>query len=236
MIIIVFAFKSLAEYLARDINYEVERPVSCLRWSCRRRDCFWKHTSYTRQADDGGEPLRLRIQRFRCRYCYLVVSCLFSFLVSYRRPSAKIVSACIELYATAPAVAPLESYRKVARDHSCSRMSVWRWVDLLGERSHRLYRQVQKEFMLAGQPWQMLSTVPQKGTSASSRRAKSIQKQQHLNGLFQVNQISQVLLGSATSVLEGLHAHFLKDIESRQLILTGRKNAESAQHSTGRLV
>ena len=105
MIIIVFAFKSLAEYLIRNVNYEVERPDSCPRRSCRRRHCFWKHTGYTRHAHDGGEPVLLRIQRFRCRYCHLVVSCLFSFLVSYRRYSAQIVAGCTEIYATAPAMA-----------------------------------------------------------------------------------------------------------------------------------
>jgi hypothetical protein len=235
MIIIVFAFKSLAEYMARSITYEVERPDSCPRRSCRRQRCFWKHTAYERHAQDGGEPVLLEIQRFRCRYCHLVISCLFSFLVAYRRHTAKIVSACIEIYATAPAVAPLESYRKLADDHGCSRMSVWRWVAFLAEKSDGLHGQVQKEFMLGGQPWQMLSSVPGKGTSPSSGRAKSAQKQECLNALFLLIEISKVFLGSVTSALEALHAHFLKNIESRQLILTGRKIAKPTQQSMGRL-
>jgi len=235
MIIIVFAFKSLAEYLNRNVNYEVERPDSCPRRSCRRRHFFWKHTGYTRHAHDGGEPELLRIQRFRCRYCHLVVSCLFSFLVSYRRYSAQIVAICTEIYATAPAIAPLESYRKIAGDQGCSRMSLWRWVKLLGKRSQDLQCQVQKEFMLSGLPWQKLSTVPEKAMSPSSCRAKSANKQEQLNGLFLLIEISKVFLGSVAVALEQLHAHFLKNIESRQLILTGRKIDGPTQHSMGRL-
>jgi hypothetical protein len=112
-------------------------------------------------------------------------------------------------------------------------MSVFRWTDLLGTRSKRLHRQIQKEFMLAGQPWQGLSVVPEYPVSPSSGRAKSEEKKERLNGLFGLVELSKVFIGSAASVLEELHAYFLKNIESRQLMLTGRKITKRAQQSMG---
>jgi uncharacterized protein DUF6431 len=233
MIIICFLFQSLAEYLVKGKELEVVRPDTCLRQSCQQKYCFWKHTAYSRHVQDGAEPVSIKIQRFKCRYCNLVISCLFSFLVPYRRYSAKVVADSIETYATAPAVAPLESYRKIAKDRSSTRMSVFRWTDFMGTKSKAIHAQVQKEFMLSGQPWQMLSAVPEHPTSPSSRRAKSEEKKEKLNRLFGLVEISKVFLGSVTCVLEQLHAHFLKNIESRQLILTGRKIAHRAQQSMG---
>jgi hypothetical protein len=114
-------------------------------------------------------------------------------------------------------------------------MSVFRWTDLLGTRSKRLHRQIQKEFMLAGLPWQGLSAVPEHPVSPSSVRAKSEEKKARLNGLLGLVELSKVFIGSAAaaSVLEELHAYFLKNIESRQLMLTGRKIANRAQQSMG---
>ncbi len=235
MIIIVFAFKTLSEYLERDIGYEVERPDACPSKKCSRRNCFWKHTAYSRYVIEDDEAVLLRIQRFRCRYCHLVISCLFSFLVPYRRYSARIVSAASEIYTTAPATLPLESYRKVAGDHSCARMSVYRWTDILCTKAKRLHSQVQKEFILSGRPWQVLSAVPENGSSPSSCRAKSAKKKERLDALFLLIEITKVFLGSVTCALEGLHAHFLKNIESRQLILAGGKIAHQTQQRMGRL-
>jgi transposase-like protein len=235
MIIIVFAFKSLAEYLSKGNGYEVERPDRCPRPSCRRQHCFWKHTAYNRRACDGNEPVLLRIQRFRCRFCHLVVSCLFSFLTAWRRHTARIIAGTIETYAAAPPTVPLESYRKVARDHGCARMSVWRWTNLLGKKSQALQCQTQKEFMLAGRSWEILAAVPEKSVSSSSFRARSTKKEEQLNALLLLIEVSKVFFGYSTSALEELHAYFLKNIESRQLILTGRKIEQLAQHSMGRL-
>jgi len=234
MIIMVFGFKSLGEYLAKKNDYEVPRPDVCPLPTCQRQECFWKHTAYSRQAQDSDELVSIKIQRFKCRYCALVVSCLFSFLVPYRRYSARVVADSVQTYATAPATAPLESYQKIADDRGCTRMSVFRWTDLLGTKSQGLHCQVQKEFMLCGHSWQMLSSVPEHPKSPSASRAKSQAKQEKLNGLFGLVEIARVFIGSAETVLEELHAHFLKNIESRQLILTGRKIPNQAQQSMGR--
>ena len=235
MIIISFLFGSLAEYLEKGKESEVSRPERCPIPSCGRQGCFWKHTAYQRHVQDGDGSVRIRIQRFMCRYCGLVVSCLFSFLVPYRRYSARVVAESIEVYATAPATMPLESYRKTAGDRDCTRMTVFRWVELLGAKSQALHGQVQKEFMLSGRPWQLLSSVKEHATSPSAGRAKSAGKEERLNRLLRLVEISKVFLGCAACALEELQAHFLKNIESRQLILTGRKITNRAQQRMGRL-
>jgi len=236
MIIISFLFGSLAEYLEKGQECEVSRPERCPTPSCGEQDCFWKHTAYHRHVQEGDESVRIRVQRFMCRYCGLVVSCLFSFIVPYRRYSASVVAGNIETYAMAPVAVPLESYRKIAGDRGCTRMSVFRFVDLLGTKARGLCGQVQKEFMLSGRPWQMLASVNEPSTSPSASRAKSAEKGKRLNELFQLVGIAKVFFGSAPCVLEELHAHFLKNIESRQLILSGRKIASLAQQRMGRLL
>ena len=234
MIIVSFLFESLDKYL-KSTQREVSRPGRCPARKCRRRNCFWRHTGYDRRVQDGGESVFVRIQRFRCKFCQLVVSCLFSFLVAYRQYSAKQVGNSVETYTSAPETGSLESYRKIALERGCSRMSVWRWTNLLGIRSAGLRTQVQKEFMLAGGSWQKLEAIPEDGVSPSARRAKSAEKEKQLNGLFRLIAISQVFFASTLCALEQLHAYFLKKSESRQLILTGRSLARFTQHSMGRL-
>jgi hypothetical protein len=136
----------------------------------------------------------------------------------------------------APASKPLGSYRKIADDGGWSRMSVFHWVDALAAKSRGLQAEVQKEYMLTGRPWQLLALVNEHATSSSSSRAKSVEKGERLNELLQLVEITKVFFGTAPCVLEKLHAHFLKNIESRQLILTGRKIAGWAQQSMGRLL
>lgn len=235
MIIISFLFRSWAEYVENGKGLEVERPSRCPRETCNRKDCFWRHTAYHRQVKEGDESVSVRIQRFMCRYCGLVISCLFSFLVPYRQHSARIIAESVETYVTAPATVPLESYRKVAGDRELSRMTLFRWVAMLAVKSKGLHGQVQKEFMLSGRPWQMLSSKPGQSTSPSAGRAKTAEKGERLNDLFRLIEVSKIFIGSVACALDGLHAHFLKNVESRQLILSGCKITHRAQQSMGRV-
>jgi hypothetical protein len=113
-------------------------------------------------------------------------------------------------------------------------MSAWRWVNSVGKKSLGLHAQVQKEYMLSGQPWEMLSAVPEQGTSPSSSRAKTAVKMLQLNQLFLLIEILKLFFGSTTHVLEKLQTHFLNNVESKQLVLTGRKMENRAQQSMGR--
>lgn len=236
MMIIDFAFKSLAEYLSDGKGYEVPRPDVCPLPLCSESNCFWKHTAYSRYVIENEVLVSLTIPRFRCRYCGLVVSYLFSFLVPYRRYSATVVADSADLYATAPVSKALASYRKIADNVGCARMSVFRWVESLGTKSQGLRSQVQKEFMLAGRAWQTLSTVSEEGKSPSAGRAKSTEKKKRLNELFGLVEISKVFFFSVKSVLEKLHTYFLKNVESPQLILSGRTISNWTQQKLGHVL
>jgi hypothetical protein len=151
MILIDHGFSSLEEYRRRGMKFEVLRPGVCP--GCKRQNCFWKHGNYLRQASDGDDFVEIRIQRFICRYadCRLIVSCLFSFLVPYRRYTAGCVAQAIEEYVEdKEAVEVRRSYRRIADERGSSRMSVFRWTDLLSGRAKMLQYQIQKEHMMRG--------------------------------------------------------------------------------------
>jgi hypothetical protein len=214
MILHVSDLNSLEGYVAAGGKYEVERPKSCV--SCGKSDCFWKHSTYNRTACEGELTAEVRIQRFICKYCSLVISCLFSFLVAYRRYTASLIGQCIEAYGAKP-----NSYRKVA-GNLCGdiglRSSVFRWTNLLSGRASQLLLLVQKECMLMGCTWQELATVTEQGNCPNAWKAKSEKKGEQLNKLRQLIDMSRLLILSG---LENLHAYFLKMVESPQLIFSG---------------
>jgi hypothetical protein len=214
MILHVSDLNSLEGYVATGGKYEVERPKSCV--SCGKSDCFWKHSTYNRIACEGELTAEVTIQRFICKYCSLVISCLFSFLVAYRRYTAHLIGQCIEAYGAKP-----NSYREVAGS-LCGdigiRSSVFRWTNLLSVKASQLLLLVQKECMLMGRTWQQLATVTEQGNCPNAWKAKSEKKGEQLNKLRQLIDMSRLLVLSG---LENLHAHFLKMVESPQLIFSG---------------
>jgi hypothetical protein len=169
-------------------------------------------------ACEGELAAEVTIQRFICKYCSLVISCLFSFLVAYRRYTASLIGQCVEAYGAKP-----NSYRKVAGS-LCGdiglRSSVFRWTNLLSVKASQLLLLVQKECMLMRRTWQELATVTEQGSCPNAWKAKSEKKSEQLNKLRQLIDMSRLLVLSG---LENLHAHFLKIVESPQLIFSGRK-------------
>jgi hypothetical protein len=219
MMIHVSGLNSLSEHEAAGGKYEVERPRICP--SCGKSDCFWKHSTYSRTACEGELTAKVKIQRFICKYCSLVISCLFSFLIAYRRYTASLVGQCIEAYG-----AQANSYRKVA-ENKCGdmgfRSSVYRWTKLLSVRAGRLLLLVQKECILMGRRWEELATVSEQRDCPNGWKAKSEKKGHQLNELAQLIDMSGLLVLCDKSILENLHAHFLKMVESPQLIFSGRE-------------
>ena len=216
MMIHVSDFNSLENYVAAGGKYEVERPKTCA--ACGRSNCFWKHSTYSRIACEGELTAEVKIQRFICKYCSLVISCLFSFLVAYRRYTASLIGQCIEAYGASP-----NSYREVAGS-LCGdiglRSSVFRWVNLLSVKARELLLLVQKECILSGRTWQELAAVTEQGDCPNGWKARSQKKGIQLNQLRQLVDMSRLLVADG---LENLHAHFLKMVESRQLIFSGSK-------------
>jgi hypothetical protein len=216
MIIHVSDFNSLGDYIAAGSKHEVERPKDCA--SCGNSACFWKHSTYNRIACEGELTAEVKVQRFICKYCSLVISCLFNFLVAYRRYTASLIGQCIEAYGAKP-----NSYREVA-GNLCGdigvRSSIFRWTNLLSAKASQLLLLVQKECILSGRSWQELAAVTEQVDCPNKWKAKSEEKGEQLNKLAQLIDMSQLLVADG---LEKLHAHFLKKVESPQLIFSGSK-------------
>lgn len=132
----VFAGNSLVEFLsfAKELGkeevadgnvltiygMEVPAPVECLKANCRTSCALRANGSYLRQATEGLVWVLIRISRFRCGACGGSVSRPFSFLVPYRRFTARLICMGLEQYgkaSEATAEEPLgTSYRSISDD------------------------------------------------------------------------------------------------------------------------
>ena len=234
MILVDHSFSSLEDYRQRSMKFDVSRPEVCQ--GCTRQDCFWKHGSYVRQASEGDECVDVRIQRFICRYadCRLIVSCLFSFLVPYRRYTAGFVAQAIEEYVEdGEPVEARRSYRRIADERGSSRMSVFRWTDLLSGRAKMLQYQIQKEHMMRGGSHQDCFQGKICSGSQNAKFALSVEKRERLENLSLVIAMARQFLLIVPVVLVDLYAYFLKMSESRQLILCGRAIKQQTHHRAG---
>jgi hypothetical protein len=235
MILIDCTFSSLDEYRANGGTRATNRPEVCP--ECRRRESFWRHTAYWRKASAGEEVVDVRIQRFRCKYpdCHLIVSCVFSFLCPYRRYTAKAVAESVMEYAAGLAnEGGRASYRKIADNRGGSRMSVFRWTGLLAVRAFCLQRQVQKEYLLRGFSWRLWLRLPAHCDCPNARFAHCAEKCTRLNALALLIEMARLFFGAMATALEQLHAYFLKDSESRQLIFTSGDINLDIHHWVGR--
>jgi hypothetical protein len=233
MILIDHSFSSLDEYRRRGMKFEVNRPEVCP--GCKRPNCHWKHGSYLRQASDGDDFVEIRIQRFICRYadCRLIVSCLFSFLVPYRRYTVGFVAQAIEEYVDEEEQVR-SSYRRVADERGSSRMSIFRWTDLLSGRAKMLQYQIQKEYLMrGGSPEDCFRELNCAG-STNAKFAHSKEKQARLESLSLAIAMARHFLMIVAFVLADLYAYFVKMSESRQLIFCGRAINQQTHHRMGR--
>jgi hypothetical protein len=238
MSILEVVLSSLEAYVKADGSVDVPAPQECT--ACGRSLCFWKHTPYSRTAIEDGASVPVKIPRFMCRYsdCRATVSRPFSFLVPYGRYTVRAIASAVELYATTPT-----SYRKVAdgigvgkTDRSAGRSSVHRWVTELASKAKELVLQVQKECMLVGRRWQDLARLPEDGACPNASRAQTENKAEQLNVLMLLVLMARFLLGSDVFALEQLHAHFLRHVESPQLIFTGGGIDTGPQQTLGHLI
>lgn len=110
----VFAGNTLADFLksaklvrtdVRDDGSEVDvygtevvAPSFCAQQDCDADEPLRCCGSYPRQVIEGVLMVLLLIYRFRCRSCGKTASCPYSFLVPYRRFTAKWICWGIELY------------------------------------------------------------------------------------------------------------------------------------------
>jgi len=219
MIIPIFEPATLADYIKLGAP-PAPRPSVCP--ECGERGSFWRHDHFERSAFEGVLEARVRIQRFLCHACGLAVSCLFAFLVPYRRATASLVAQAVTKYAGTPTtyrqaaeeVSPLESTATPKPSHS----QVFRWVQGVAIKAEHLLLQVQKELLLLGRSDDVQRLVGVHCPNA--HRAHSIRKAASLNSLAELLQFANLLVGDGA--LSALQANFLSKVESLQVILSQR--------------
>jgi ribosomal protein S27AE len=95
MIIPVNGVDSLEEYLKKKNEGLLEtRPKACP--ACWRAQSFWVHGSYVRRVLDCSGETDVKIDRYLCGGCGLVVSCVFTCLAPYVRFSPSIIARGIQ--------------------------------------------------------------------------------------------------------------------------------------------
>jgi transposase-like protein len=220
MIIPIFVVKSLAEYQEKYEQIEVPRPEGCGR--CRWKSALWRHGSFNRTATEGEIEVRIKVQRFLCPACGRTASCLFAFLIPYRRFTAAVFAEAVSSYSTKET-----SYRQLAGGLSAlvdsgppkpSHSQVFGWVKNTCRKVESLLLEIQKELVMTGRT----DDVEQLRTRLcpNAKKAKTEAKVRALNHLSELVSATTLLL--ANNNLAELHTHFLQCVESLQEIFTQR--------------
>ncbi len=275
-----FAKKNLIEFLksAKEIRkqetkdgsnwtvygIEVPAPEHCLQEHCRSPHPLSRHGSYTRQVLEGIMQLMVLIYRFRCGMCGKTVSCPYSFLVPYRRFTAKLICQGVENYGTDETtytdqsdglsvfddtkcdetekseVAPQIETPSISRD-GChpARSTVFSWVDFVCKRIVQTLQQMEKELVLRGHDLQQLRPescfVNENAWKAGGKKYRhQQQKPDQLNKLTYAIATAGPLLESERSTVEKLRAYFLGSAERCLDLLSDVSVVLSTTHTSER--
>lgn len=231
MIIPCFVFNSVEEYQSDIDVFRYEKPGNCK--ACGARSSFWGHGSFKRSVLQEGAKVQVQIQRFLCHACGKTVSLLYSFLVAYRSHSAATIEAAVEMYSK-----EYVSYRKLAAElskldtdepPSPAHSSVFQWVKMMTSKAAPLAVQAQKELLLRGR----INDVEGKQSCGSPNALKSRneKKQVDLHALAEFISLGGLLVCGNKHVPAKLHAFFLKNVETIQMMLCGHLLRLSAPQS-----
>ena len=222
---------------------DVAAPERCPQEGCGSERRLHRHGSYTRQALEGIMLLMVLIYRFRCGMCGKTVSRPYSFLIPYRRFTAKLICQGVENYGTeatsyqnlsddlavfvdttdddtqkADVVPQLEN-ASISRD-GChpAKSTVFNWVDFVCKRIVRTLQHMEKELVLRGHNLQKLtpesSFVNKNALKAGDPKyPRQAQKPDQLNKLTYGIATANALLERSDWTVEKLRAYFLSSAE-----------------------
>lgn len=233
MIIPCFAFNSIEEYQNGKDRLSFEKPSHCK--ACGAKGCFWGHGSFERTVMQEGLEIQVRIPRFLCHGCGKTVSLLFSFLVAYRRHSAAAIATAVENYSREETTyrqlsGELASLDSGDKSPSPSHSSIFQWVRMMVNKANSLSVQVQKELVLRGMSNKL--EAAKSSTCPNAFKSRCLQKQASLNVLSEFLCLGALLVdSSATNVAVKLHAFFLRNVETIQMMLCGHLIRLSAPQS-----
>jgi hypothetical protein len=202
-----------------------EAPSRCPRPGCGHPERMRRNGSYGRIVIEGLVRLVLLICRFRCKRCGKSVSRPPSFLVPYKRFTARLIASAVQKYAE-----QLTTYDEVSAESSVFRddgealaiqppritradrgycpatSTTFSWIDYLSKRSARWIQQVQKELVIQNRsierlPDEGLITNANGWKSGRSKSASQVPKRQELNKLSYVLVGAEMLLDGAVENL-----------------------------------
>lgn len=231
MILTVPGPATLAEYVNSQEKQWVKRPKRCAGCAGMR---MWRHTGYERVAREvDGEARRIKIERFRCALCGLVVSCLFEFLIPYAQYTVQAVAQWAAAY-----LEYLTTYEAFGWSGAGDqKSSVFRRVDATVRKTTDLIDEVQTEAMLSRPEHVSMNRLSAECPNAV--KAKSAAKAAALNSSATLLQICRNLVDKdkGADLLEMLHGYFATSAERLYSIFSCRKWLQmSNQHSLKRVI
>lgn len=221
--------RSLSEYLRLKERAEKSRQENCRPVPkrpeacphCLEEQCFWIKAYYFRRVVEGELAEQLRVPRYVCKFCGLVLSVLFAFLVPYRQLSLRTLVRGVQDY-----ILRKTSYRKVASsignsEDSIQRPShsqIWHWVQLFSTRSfENLEIVLQRACITAAKEKQLTPAI-----CPNSVRAQSIAKVRKLNSARRLLALGWILLEPKQNLVQVLQTYFTEIVQPPFSILTGR--------------
>jgi hypothetical protein len=221
---------------------EVATPGFCLGEDCNVQ-MLRRNGSYTRQVIEGLMFVLVLIYRFRCGLCGKTVSRPYSFLVPYRRFTAKLICRGIEMYGGEEET----SYDEISTELSVfvpesddeaeaapvpdnkttsgkagfcpARSTMFSWVDFTCKRITKIVQQVEKELVLRNIfDMNLLSGESQflnKNDWKAGNEMYPHQKDKpaELNRLSYGLASARLLTGSGQDAMQKLRAYFLESAE-----------------------
>lgn len=222
MIVTVRGPASLSEYLNLSEPPQVERPAQCPKGCCRP---MWNHTGYERTAEDkNGSRGVVKIPRFRCGLCGLIVSCLFDFLVPYVIYTVAAIAAWVAAYTE-----ELTTYDRVAWDVGAPetpRPTIFRRIAGCVNRAKEVADELQSECMLAGAEKAESHTLAV--VCPNSWKAWSAKKRANLDRVAALLVRARFVMRqppvTGAEILGVLHGYFMTTAEELTTIFFRRKD------------
>lgn len=233
MILTVRGPATLADYLnCKDVP-QVERPERCPK-GCHRP--MWNHTGYERAAEDqGGNRGVVKIWRFRCGLCGLIVSCLYDFLVPYVIYTVECIAAWVGVYSEEDITYDEMPWRMEAPE--TPRSTIFRHVARSIEQTKRVADEVQAEAMLAGNEQAEVATPDV--VCPNSWKAWTAAKTANLDRMATLLMRARLLMmrqpaWTGAAILASVHRYFMTTAEELAEIFFQRKGLTLSNHQSMR--
>lgn len=222
MIVIWISISCAREYfhlLKEGLLGRPEPPERCVLKDCNRKFCYWRHGTYGRTVIDGELVERIRIERFKCRFCRGTITMLPAFLAPKKLHALGVIAEKCERYATRRT-----SYRKEANGPGSpvsSPSQIWRWVNSFSKKSRLLLLDVQAEGIIAGVADECLEKADTV-ECPNAEKARTEEKMFWLNDFAKFVSFGRALFELETGILSVFGSRRFENVETLQQIVAGR--------------